>query len=104
MSEEQNSFTIDQFCQRNAMSRSKFFGLKHLGLGPREMDTDGAIRISREAEREWTKMLEERASTPEAEKKMKARRAKLRRAAKLSVQSPRHVSKQGPRGQREAAR
>jgi hypothetical protein len=48
-----SSFTINEFCARNKLSRGKFYALRRKGKGPREMDVDGMTRISAEAERDW---------------------------------------------------
>ena len=45
--------TIPSFCESNAISESKYYELKRRGLQPREMEIDGIIRITPEAERDW---------------------------------------------------
>jgi hypothetical protein len=41
------------FCENNAISESKYFDLKRKGKGPREIELDGRIIITPEAERDW---------------------------------------------------
>ena len=53
-----SSFPINEFCQRNRISRGKFYGLRRKGKGPREMNVDGMTRITAEAERDWQRSLE----------------------------------------------
>ncbi|MGB9043803.1 MAG: transcriptional regulator [Pseudolabrys sp.] len=57
-----SSFTINDFCARNGLSRGKFYALRRKGLGPREMDVDGMTRISAEAERDWKEASEKAAA------------------------------------------
>ena len=41
------------FCDSNAISESLYFKLKRQGKGPREIELDGRIIITPEAERDW---------------------------------------------------
>ena len=41
------------FCESNAISESKYFDLKRKGKGPREIELDGRIIITPEAEADW---------------------------------------------------
>ena len=45
-----SAFTIDQFCQRNSISRSTYYKMLREGTGPRLMSAGGMHRISVEAE------------------------------------------------------
>jgi len=45
--------TIPSFCESNAISESLYFALKRRGLQPREMEIDGIIRITPQAEADW---------------------------------------------------
>ena len=45
--------TIPSFCQSNPISESTYFALKRRGLQPREMEVDGTIRITEQAEADW---------------------------------------------------
>jgi hypothetical protein len=51
------------FCLSNAISESKYFDLKRKGKGPREIELDGRIIITPEAERDWR--LEQERETAE---------------------------------------
>jgi hypothetical protein len=58
------SFTIQEFCDRNAISRGAYILLRKAGLGPTEMRPSGlahgAIRISTVAEARWITEAEKR--------------------------------------------
>jgi hypothetical protein len=54
-----NAHTIPSFCDSNAISESKYFSLKREGRGPREIDLDGRIIITPEAEVDWRREREE---------------------------------------------
>jgi hypothetical protein len=92
---EQQSFTIQQFCVRNAISLSTFHKLRKAGRAPKLMSLGAAIRISIEAERDWHQAM---ANPPAAvakriKKEAQARVERTKRAGKLAVKSPKHVSK-----------
>ena len=55
------SMTVDQFCARNSISRSAFYKLRRLGLGPDEMRYLNIVRITFEAEARWLQRGEQRA-------------------------------------------
>jgi hypothetical protein len=46
------------FCQSNAISESTYFKLKRQGKGPREIELDGRIIITPEAEVDWRRERE----------------------------------------------
>ena len=46
------------FCENNAISESKYFSLKRQGKGPREIELDGRIIITPEAEADWRRERE----------------------------------------------
>jgi hypothetical protein len=46
------------FCVSNMISESKYFDLKRRGKGPREIEIDGSVRITPEAEQDWRRMME----------------------------------------------
>jgi len=52
------SFSINEFCVRHALSRSKFYKLRRAGLGPKEMQLGGMVRISAMAEADWQRACE----------------------------------------------
>jgi hypothetical protein len=45
--------TIPSFCTSNAISESTYYKLKRQGRGPREIEIDGRVLITEEAERDW---------------------------------------------------
>ena len=59
------SFTINEFCERNSVSRSTYYALKADGLGPDEARVKGLIRISREAEKAWLAIAQPPLADPE---------------------------------------
>ena len=63
------------FCASNHISESLYFSLKRQGRGPREIELDGRIIITPEAERDWR--LEREAETVA---KRRARDAAAQRA------------------------
>ena len=46
------------FCKSNAISESQYYSLKRQGKGPREIELDGRIIITREAEADWRRERE----------------------------------------------
>jgi hypothetical protein len=50
--------TQQSFCENNAISESKYRALKRKGKGPREIDLDGRIIITPEAEIAWRRERE----------------------------------------------
>jgi hypothetical protein len=53
-----DAHTIPSFCQSNAISESLYFKLKREGRGPREINLDGRIIITPEAEADWRRERE----------------------------------------------
>jgi hypothetical protein len=47
------ALSIDEFCHANGISRSMYYKLRDLGIGPREMHVNTAVRITPEACHEW---------------------------------------------------
>jgi hypothetical protein len=92
-----HDYSIAEFCEASRISLSTFHALKRQGLGPREMEIGGSIRISHEARLDWKREMEARAASKEGRRRAAARKKKTVDAANLSVQSPKHVSKQGKR-------
>lgn len=99
-----SSLTISEFCLRNRISLSQYHNLKRNEEQPREMAVGKSIRISVEAERDWKLQQEQRIDSLEARRMAAARKAKMTRAANLSAQGPKHVSKQGPRKHKNRGR
>src|SRR5262245_58747132 len=67
--------TVPSFCDSNAISVSKYYDLKRRGLAPREIEIDGRILITEEAERDWRR--EREAETAER----RARKAEIAASA-----------------------
>jgi hypothetical protein len=49
---------IPSFCLNNDISESKYFSLKRQRRGPREIELDGRILITEEAEADWRAAME----------------------------------------------
>ena len=62
--------TIPSFCVSNAISESLYYALKRRDLGPREMEVEGVVRITPQAEADWRAARE--AATAEAKRARKA--------------------------------
>jgi hypothetical protein len=73
-----DAHTIQSFCESNAISESKYRGLKRKGKGPREIDLDGRIIISPEAEIDWRR---EREAETTAKRQAKAEKKQREQAA-----------------------
>ena len=54
--------TVEIFCKRHCMGKSKFYALLKNGDGPRTLRVGGQRLISAEAAREWRMKLEDQAS------------------------------------------
>jgi excisionase family DNA binding protein len=63
---EKAAFSVGEFCQRNAISRSFFYKLINSGNAPRMMLVGTHKRITREAELEWHQRMEAEAATAAA--------------------------------------
>jgi hypothetical protein len=89
--------TIKQFCQLENISISTFKKMGRDGIGPHVSYVAGMTlrRITPESYREWKKVAaeRERAAAPQIEAERLARIERNKKAARLAVQSPRHVSK-----------
>jgi hypothetical protein len=88
----EESMTIAGFCAAENISKSTFFKLKRLGLGPEEQSPPGlsnTVRITARARREWQERMRQLRDDKEAQE----RSERSRRAAASSD----HVSKRRPR-------
>jgi hypothetical protein len=47
------SFSINEFVARHGLSRSYWYTMQRLGIGPDTMDLNGMKRITPEAEQRW---------------------------------------------------
>jgi len=92
----ESSLTITEFCVLEGISRTTYNELKKLKLGPREHEHPGSggPKISPTARHDWHKEREN--PPPELkevlEKAAEKRRAKSRKAAQASINSPNHIS------------
>ena len=50
--------TIPSFCENNAISESLYFSLKRQGKQPREIEVNGRVIITPEAEADWRAAME----------------------------------------------
>jgi predicted DNA-binding transcriptional regulator AlpA len=48
------SKTIDEWCRSHRLSRSTFYNLKKIGKAPRTINIGTAVRITDEADKEWS--------------------------------------------------
>jgi hypothetical protein len=55
---EKNAFTINEFCERNSISKPQYFRLRAQGKGPRTFKNGTRDRISQEAETDWIRRME----------------------------------------------
>jgi hypothetical protein len=95
MESERSSFTINEICKRNRVSRGKYFSLRRAGLGPVEMRLGpSTVRITREAELDWQRARQHPAGAELVE--IQRGRAELTargsRAGSAAVKSPKHIS------------
>ena len=60
--EAETSYTIDEFCEAERISRGMFYKLRRQGKAPRLFNVGASVRISPEARREWRQRLEAEAS------------------------------------------
>jgi len=102
VADDRSSFTIPEFCRRNAISPALFNKLRNTGRGPRLMYLNRAVRITAEAEREW-QHARENPGKKERELIERQRRERSRRATiagNAAAASPKHVSKRHKKGKR----
>jgi hypothetical protein len=55
------SKTVDEFCRDNRISRSFYYKMRRLGIGPNEMRYGTIVRITHAAEAAWQQRGEQRA-------------------------------------------
>jgi hypothetical protein len=95
MESERSSFTINEICKRNRVSRGKYFSLRRAGLGPVEMRLGPAtVRITREAELDWQRARSNPAGTElvEIERGKADLAARGSKAGSVAAASPKHIS------------
>jgi hypothetical protein len=106
-----NDRSIGGFCIRHGglrgpMSRKFYNDLKKKDLGPRETFVDTKIIITVEAEAEWERARAEPGAKEQRQNaKIKAwRHRRSLKAGAAAAASPKHVSKQGRRKKKGAAK
>jgi predicted DNA-binding transcriptional regulator AlpA len=57
---EKDCLTIAEFCERNSVSRTKYYELKKQGMAPREIHIGSKPLITREAAADWRQQMESR--------------------------------------------
>ena len=83
------AYTIDEFCDRNRISRPTYHRLRAQGRGPVEMRIGlNVIRITAQAERAWQREMQ--TPQPDFEERALARAVK---AGDAAARSDKHVSK-----------
>ena len=87
------SYTVGEFCQRNRLSKAKYYRLRKTGVGPREMWVEGSARISSKAEADWVKARELPADAEERLIERERRAERCREAARVGLESAKHPSK-----------
>jgi hypothetical protein len=87
--------TLTEFLAQKRISKAFYYGLKKRGLGANETTYPGSrvIRISAAAEQAFDERIAEYAKSEAAKLEAERRSAQAAAAARLAVQSPRHVSK-----------
>ena len=55
---EKLAFSIQEFCTLHGISRSHYYNMRKLGLGPQEMELRGRRSISFEAAADWRRERE----------------------------------------------
>jgi len=87
--------TLAEFLAQKRISKAFYYGLKKRGLGANETTYPGSrvIRISAAAEQAFDERIAEYAKSEAAKLEAQRRSAQAAAAARLAVQSPRHVSK-----------
>jgi hypothetical protein len=91
--------TPEEWWTRRRYSKSTYYKLKRLGLAPAELRVPGTsiVRITRQADREWERLMAERAREQSAELERQRRVEACRRAGRAAAQSIYHVSKRAKR-------
>jgi hypothetical protein len=77
--------TIPSFCENNAISESLYFSLKRQNKQPREIEVNGRVIITPEAEADWRR--EREAETARNEPERQARREERAAARKRKQQA-----------------
>ena len=88
------SYTIPEFCRVERISQAYYAKIRAMGLGPEEMRIGTVVRITHTKRLEWQERMMNPPPELAAKKQEEIEKLKMkgRLAAKLSVQSPRHIS------------
>jgi hypothetical protein len=97
IAEADTALTIDEFCFAERFSRSTYFKLQKLGLGPEEFRFPGTkiIRITVAARREWHKRIDKLRNDQTLKRERERRSNTARVAGKIAAASPRHHCRRG---------
>ena len=80
--------TIAEFCERNRISHTTYFALRHQKKGPREMRVLGKVLITPEAEADWRRECEVTSDNETVERfKERGRKAVRGKAARRDAVS-----------------
>jgi primosomal protein N'' len=93
------SMTEAEWRAKHKLSKSSHYKLKRLGRAPKALHIPGTTisRITPKADHEWEAQMEELVQQEAARLEQQRRAEQARAAGKAAAQSPRHVSKRGPR-------
>jgi hypothetical protein len=96
---DEKSFTIDEFCLLEKISRATFFKLARNRQGPEVLRIAGTVlvRITASARLRWHERMAALAEEEAAQVERRRRADQASRAGKAATSSPRHVSKRGRR-------
>jgi hypothetical protein len=87
------ALTQKEFQYLERMSPSKYHGLKNKGLGPKETDIDGMLRILPEDRQAWHERMAELAESETTKLEAERRREIATAAGRVAAKSPLHISK-----------
>jgi hypothetical protein len=88
------SYNIGEFCAAEGMSRPFYNKLRERGLGPKEMRHGNWVRISHQERLEWQRCMAnpDDVATKAIQQNKDRMAARGRKAAAVSVASPKHIS------------
>jgi hypothetical protein len=64
LADDVDSFTLDDWCRRNGISRSMFYVLKEQGKAPATFNIGRRVMVSKEANRAWRRQRERASRQP----------------------------------------
>src|SRR5262245_57820171 len=97
---EAHDETIEEFCSAERISKSTYFKLRRMGLGPDELRFANTriIRITPEAHVQWRARMQAWSASQAAALEARRRREQARAAGKLAAASFAHVSQRKSTG------